>query len=57
MCQPLDVAKIRLQLQAELGAARKYSNIGDLLVKMTREEGLASLWKGLTGWLFVPTDS
>jgi len=46
VCQPLDVAKIRLQLQAELGAARKYSNIGDLLVKMTREEGLASLWKG-----------
>lgn len=46
VCQPLDVAKIRLQLQSELGAARKYRHIGELLLKMTREEGLSSLWKG-----------
>ena len=46
ICQPLDVAKIRLQLQAESGVARKYSSLVGLLVKLPREEGLRALWKG-----------
>ena len=46
ICQPLDVAKIRLQLQAESGTARKYQSLVQLLVKMPREEGVAALWKG-----------
>ena len=46
ICQPLDVAKIRLQLQAESGGARKYSSLVELLVKLPREEGLRALWKG-----------
>ena len=46
LCQPLDVAKIRLQLQAETGGARKYSSLVELLVKLPREEGLRALWKG-----------
>ena len=46
ICQPLDVAKIRLQLQAESAGARKYSSLVELLVKLPREEGLRALWKG-----------
>jgi len=46
VCQPLDVAKIRLQLQVELGQARKYKNLIELMLKLPREEGVAALWKG-----------
>ena len=46
VCQPLDVAKIRLQLQVELGQARKYKNLIELMLKLPREEGMAALWKG-----------
>jgi len=46
ICQPLDVAKIRLQLQAESGEARKYRSLCQLLLKLPREEGLTALWKG-----------
>jgi len=45
VCQPLDVAKIRLQLQVELGQARKYKNLAELMLKLPREEGIAALWK------------
>ena len=46
MCQPLDVAKIRLQLQVELGQQRKYRHLLELLTKLPREEGVLALWKG-----------
>ena len=45
-CQPLDVAKIRLQLQVELGQQRKYRHLLELLTKLPREEGVSALWKG-----------
>jgi len=48
VCQPLDVAKIRLQLQVELGQARKYKNLIELMLKLPREEGVAALWKAPT---------
>jgi len=44
--QPLDVAKIRMQLQVEAKTSRKYSGLLNLTFLMAREEGLASLWKG-----------
>ncbi|XP_023347299.1 mitochondrial thiamine pyrophosphate carrier [Eurytemora carolleeae] len=44
--QPLDVAKIRLQLQVESGGGRTYSGLLHLLARMPREEGIKSLWKG-----------
>jgi len=46
LCQPLDVAKIRLQLQVEVGVLRKYNNLVHLMLTMPREEGLTALWKG-----------
>jgi len=46
VCQPLDVAKIRLQLQAEIGQKRKYKNLLELVYKLLREEGFGALWKG-----------
>ena len=46
MCQPLDVAKIRLQLQAEIGQHRKYKSLLELVYKLLREEGVRALWKG-----------
>ena len=46
LCQPLDVAKIRLQLQVEVGVLRKYNNLLQLLTTMPREEGILALWKG-----------
>lgn len=46
VCQPLDVAKIRLQLQVEVGILKKYNNLVHLLITMPKEEGLTALWKG-----------
>lgn len=45
-CQPLDVAKIRLQIQVESGPASKYRGPFHLVLTMLREEGVKSLWKG-----------
>jgi len=44
-CQPLDVAKIRLQLQSE-GGGGKYRGLAHLAATLPREEGLLALWKG-----------
>jgi len=46
ICQPLDVAKIRLQLQVEVGPGKKYNNLLQLLLTLPREEGVSALWKG-----------
>lgn len=44
---PLDVVKIRLQLQVEGGAvAARYQGTWHCLTAMVRDEGLAALWRG-----------
>ncbi|XP_044736713.1 mitochondrial thiamine pyrophosphate carrier-like [Chrysoperla carnea] len=43
LCQPFDVLKIRFQLQS---AGRKYTSISQALYNITKEEGVAALWKG-----------
>lgn len=45
ICQPLDVFKIRMQLQSEVNGG-KYRGLSHLAVTLPREEGLAALWKG-----------
>lgn len=49
-CQPLDVLKIRFQLQHEPvrgGAGRgRYSGVAQAATRIVREEGVAALWKG-----------
>uniref|UniRef100_A0A7I4B9K8 Uncoupling protein n=1 Tax=Physcomitrium patens TaxID=3218 RepID=A0A7I4B9K8_PHYPA len=49
---PLDTAKVRLQLQGkalagELNAAPKYRGMFGTMATIAREEGAASLWKGI----------
>lgn len=49
-CQPLDVLKIRFQLQIEPVSAKspvsKYKSIVQAAALIVREEGITSLWKG-----------
>ena len=44
--QPLDVFKIRYQLQVETRADAKYQNIRRAFVTIFKEEGIAAFWKG-----------
>jgi solute carrier family 25 (mitochondrial dicarboxylate transporter), member 10 len=46
---PADVLNVRMQHDAALPRAerRNYRNVIDGLMRMTREEGMASLWKGV----------
>jgi len=46
LCQPLDVLKIRLQLQLESGAKAKYRSLPQTAAAIFREEGAAAFWKG-----------
>jgi solute carrier family 25 thiamine pyrophosphate transporter 19 len=45
-CQPLDVLKIRMQLQVERGREAKYRSMRGAVAKMVKEEGIYSFWKG-----------
>lgn len=45
ICQPLDVAKIRLQLQVE-DSRGKYRSFFHLAWSLPKQEGVAALWKG-----------
>ncbi|KAG8931258.1 Mitochondrial oxaloacetate carrier protein [Tulasnella sp. 417] len=47
---PFEVAKVRLQLQGELakgGGEKVYKNVGDVLVKTWRHEGVGGIQRGL----------
>lgn len=49
---PLDTAKVRLQLQGkalagEVNVAPKYKGMFGTVATIAREEGAASLWKGI----------
>lgn len=46
LCQPLDVLKIRLQLQIEDKTTAKYRSLPHALSCIVREEGPSALWKG-----------
>ncbi|XP_055607897.1 mitochondrial thiamine pyrophosphate carrier-like [Uranotaenia lowii] len=50
VCQPLDVLKIRLQLQAEpistYSAVSKYRSVPHAIACIYKEEGLLAFWKG-----------
>ena len=46
LCQPLDVLKIRLQLQLESGAGAKYRSLPHAFATILREEGAQAFWKG-----------
>ncbi|KAL2634721.1 hypothetical protein R1flu_006200 [Riccia fluitans] len=45
---PADVAMVRMQADGRLPAfqRRNYTGVGDALIRMVRQEGLASLWTG-----------
>lgn len=43
---PLDLLKIRFQLQTGTGASAKYQNVWQAAKTIVKEEGLTSLWKG-----------
>lgn len=47
---PFEVAKVRLQLQGELakgGGEKVYKNVGDVLVKTWKHEGVGGIQRGL----------
>ncbi|XP_058456796.1 mitochondrial thiamine pyrophosphate carrier-like [Malaya genurostris] len=50
ICQPLDVVKIRLQLQVEpidvISRSSKYRTIPQTVVRIFAEEGVMAFWKG-----------
>lgn len=46
ICQPFDVLKIRLQLQAEHTEKAKYKSIRHAMYSIMKEEGIFAYWKG-----------
>mmetsp|Transcript_3453 Transcript_3453/g.5901 ORF Transcript_3453/g.5901 Transcript_3453/m.5901 type:complete len:288 (-) Transcript_3453:165-1028(-) len=45
---PVDVAKVRLQVQqVQVGKIPRYSGMLDCMQKLSKEEGVGALWKGL----------
>ena len=45
-CQPLDVVKIRMQLQTRSKPEAQYKNLFHALLLIPKEEGFFALWKG-----------
>jgi hypothetical protein len=43
---PIDVVKVRMQLQGELGSTAKYKSSLHAFPTILREEGIAGLYKG-----------
>ena len=45
---PADLAMVRMQADGRLPAAqrRNYKNVGDALIRVSREEGVLALWRG-----------
>ena len=50
---PLDVIKIRLQVQLEAGAAGKYRGLTHAATTILREEGARAMWAGTVPALFL----
>ena len=50
---PLDVVKIRLQVQLEAGAAGKYRGLTHAVSTILREEGVRAMWAGTTPALLL----
>ena len=46
ICQPFDVLKIRLQLQAEDRSNAKYRSLRHAVFRIFKEEGVKAYWKG-----------
>lgn len=44
--QPTDVVKVRMQAEARVGSAPRYSGCIDAYRTIARKEGMAGLWKG-----------
>lgn len=44
---PLDVAKTRLMVQGTTPGADRYTGVRDVLVRVAREEGVATLFSGI----------
>lgn len=50
MCCPVEVCMVRMQADARLPAAEKlgYRHIGDAMIRVAKEEGLRTYWRGAT---------
>jgi len=57
LMHPLDLMKTRFQLQGNAvpGDPGHYKGVGDCMVKMYRQEGLRSFWKGIVPPVMVET--
>lgn len=44
---PIDVVKVRMQLQGELGSTLKYKSSLHAFPQIVREEGIKGLYKGM----------
>ncbi|CAI2722644.1 unnamed protein product [Schistosoma spindalis] len=45
---PIDIAKTRIQNMKTIDGKPEYKNMGDVILRVIRNEGILSLWKGFT---------
>ncbi|CAH8431759.1 unnamed protein product [Schistosoma turkestanicum] len=45
---PIDIAKTRIQNMKTINGKPEYKNMGDVILRVIRNEGIPSLWKGFT---------
>ncbi|CAH8433034.1 unnamed protein product [Schistosoma bovis] len=45
---PIDIAKTRIQNMKTIDGKPEYKNMGDVILRVVRNEGILSLWKGFT---------